>query len=89
MGVKKTLYPYEHFGLDYYGSGTTTGSKAIYREIIGNLKKEDFKSSLSIKLTTQEEADIFNNENSKKTGEVLTLEYLQNDVEILVYCMNK
>ena len=48
----KTLYPYEHFGLNSYD------------EFIGNLKLEDFKSSLSNKLPTQEEADIFNKDNS-------------------------
>ena len=79
----KTLYPYEYFGLESYSS------KAIYQEAIGNLKKEDFKSSLSNKLLTQEEVDIFNNENSHKTGKDLTIEYLQNDVEILDYCMNE
>ena len=67
----KKLYPFEHFGLERN------------REVIGNLKKEDFKSFLSNKLPTREEVDIFNNENSHKTGEDLTMEYLQNDVEIL------
>ena len=71
----KTLYPYEYFGLDSYNN------------FIGNLKKEDFKSSLHNKLPTQEEVDNFNNENSHKTGKYLTTEYLQNDVEILDYCM--
>ena len=73
----KTLYPYEYFGLDSYNN------------LIGNLKKEDFKSSLHNKLPTQEEVDNFNNENSHKTGKYLTIEYLQNDVEILDYCMNE
>ena len=72
----KTLYPYEYFGLDSYNN------------LIGNLKKEDFKSSLHNKLPTQEEVDNFNNENSHKTGKYLTIEYLKNDVEILDYCMN-
>ena len=40
----KTLYPYEHFGLGSYGSGTNNGSKATYHEVIGNLNIEDFKS---------------------------------------------
>ena len=66
----KTLYPYEYFGLD------------DYQEAIGNLKIEDFKSSLHNKLPTQEGVDNFNNENSNKTGKDLTIEYLQNDVEI-------
>ena len=59
-----------------------------YQDAIGNLKIEDFKSSLHNKLPTQEEVDNFNNENSHKTGKDLTIEYLQNDVEILDYCMN-
>ena len=73
----KTLYPDEHFGLD------------DYQEAIGNLKIEDFKSSLHNKLPTQEEVDNFSNENSHRTGKNLTIEYLQNDVEILDYCMNE
>ena len=48
----KTLYPYEYFGLD------------SYQEIIGNPNIEDFKSSLSNKLPTQEEVDNFNKDNS-------------------------
>ena len=52
----KTLYPYEHFGLYKYD------------EAIGNLKIEDFKSSLHNKLPTQEEVDNLNNENSHKTN---------------------
>ena len=59
-----------------------------YQEVIGNLKIEDFKSSLHNKLPTQE-IDNFNNENSHKTRKDLTIEYLQNDVEILDYCMNE
>ena len=89
----KTLYPYEHFGLDTWGttaysydSEAVNGSKATYQEVIGNLKIEDFKSSLHNKLPTQEEVDNFNDENSHKTGRDLTIEYLQNDVEILDYC---
>ena len=73
----KTLYPYEYFGLYKYD------------EKVDNLKIEDFKSSLHNKLPTQEEVDNFNNENSHKTGKDLTIEYLQNDVEILDYCMNE
>ena len=79
----KTIYPYEYFGLESYSS------KATYQEAIGNLKIEDFKSSLHNKLPTQEEVDNFNNENSHKTGKDPTIEYLQNDVEILDYCMNE
>ena len=55
----KTLCPYECFGLDSYD------------EVIGNLKIEDFKSSLSNKLQTQEEVDIFNKDKSHKTGKDL------------------
>ena len=73
----KTLYPYDYFGLESYDN------------LIGNLNIEDFKSSLSNKLPTQEEVDNFNNDNSQKTGKDLTIEYLQNDVEILDYCMNE
>ena len=85
----KTLYPYEYFGLDSYDSEADNGSKATYQKVIDNLKIEDFKSSLSNKLPTQEEVDIFNKGNSQKTGKDLTIEYLQNDVEILDYCMNE
>ena len=61
----------------------------LYDEVIGNLKIEDFKPYLSNKLPTQEEVDIFNNDNSHKTGKDLTIKFLQNDVEILDYCMNE
>ena len=73
----KTLYPYEYFGLD------------SYNEVGGNLKIEDFESSLYNKLPTQKEVDNFNYENSHKTGRDLTIEYIQNDVEILDYCTNE
>ena len=66
----ETLYPYDVFGLD------------SYNEVIGNLNKEGFKSSQSNKLPTQEEVDNFNKDNSYKTGKDLTIEYIQNDVEI-------
>ena len=72
-----TLYPYESFGLD------------SYINLIGYLNIEDFKSSLSNKLPTQEEVDIFNKDNSHKTGKDLTIEYLPKDVEISDYCMNE
>ena len=80
----KTLYPYEYFGLD--SLGTTTKS---YNNLIGNLKIEDFKSSLHNELPTQEDVDIFNKDNSHKTSKDLTIEYFQIDVEILDYCMNE
>ena len=73
----KTLYPYEYFGLD------------SYNDAIGNLNMEDFKSSLSNKLPAQEEVDNFNKDNSRKSDNDLTIEYLQNDVETLDYCMNE
>ena len=73
----KTLYPYEYFGLD------------TYQEVLGILNKENFKSSLSNKLRKQEEVYSFNKDNSHKTGKDTTIEYLQNDVEILDYCMNE
>ena len=41
-----------------YYSEAASGSKATYDEVIGNLKIEDFKSSLHNKLPTQE-VDIF------------------------------
>ena len=86
----KTLYPYEYFGLESLGTTTKSySSKATYNNIIGNLKIEHFKSSLHNKLPTQEEVDNFNNENSLKTGKYRAIEYLQNDVEILDYCMNE
>ena len=85
----KTLYPYDYFSLNNYDSEAANGSKATYQENIGNLKIEDFKSSLHNKLATQKKVDNFNNENSHKTGRDLTIEYLQNDVEILDYCMNE
>ena len=86
----KNLYPYEYFGLDElgnttksYGSGTTSGTKATYDNLIGNLKIKDFNSSLHNKLATQEQVDNFTNENRHKNGKDLIIEYLQNDVEIL------
>ena len=75
----RTLYPYEYFGLD------------SYKEFIGNLKIEDFKTSLSLsnKLPSQEEVDIFNNENSHKTDKDLSIEYLQNAVKKSENCLNE
>ena len=85
----KTLYPYAYFGLDSLGTTTKLySSKTTYNNLIGYLKIEDFKSSLHNKLPTQEDFDIFNKDNSHKTGKDLTIEYLQNDVELLYYCMN-
>ena len=70
-----------------YGSKTET-LYPVYN-LKGNLNIEDFKSSLSDKLPTQEEVANFNKDNSLKTGKDLTVEYLQNDVEVLEYCMNE
>ena len=64
--------------------GTTT---TTYQEIIGDLKIEDFKSSFSNKLRTQEETDIFNKENRHKIRRDQTIEYLLNDVEIYDCCV--
>ena len=85
----KILYPYEHLGLYKYDSEAASGSKITYDEAIGNLKIEDFKSSLHKKVPAQEESDNFNKDNSQKTGRDITIEYLQNDVEILDYCMHE
>ena len=88
----KTLYPYEYFGLDSLrrtsslGPPTTTKS---YNDIIGDINKEDFKSSLSNKLPIQEEVDNFNKDNNHITGKDLIIENLQNDVERVDYCMNE
>ena len=73
----KTLYPYEYLGLESYNN------------LIGNLNIEDFKSSLSNRLPTQEEVDKFNKDNSHKTEKNLNIEGSQNDVETLDYCMNE
>ena len=92
-GCKSTaLYPYENFGLDTWGRASGLGSPTTtksYQEVINNLRIEDIKSYLSNKLPIQEEVDIFNKDNSHKTGKDLTIENLQNDVEILDYCMNE
>ena len=59
----KTLYPYEYFK-----------DENSYNNKLGNLSIEDFISSLTTKLTTQDKVDDFNNSNSNKTGKELTLE---------------
>ena len=64
----KTLYPYEHFGLDTWGTTTK-----LYQEVIGNLNIENFKSSLFNKLPTQEEVNSFNKDNRHKTAKDLTV----------------
>ena len=57
--------------------------------IYSNLKIKNFKSSLSNNSPTQEDVDNFNKDNSHKTGNDLTIENLQIDVEILDYCINE
>ena len=37
-------------------------------------------------MPSQENVDLFNKENTHRTGQVLTLEYIQNNVSILSYC---
>ena len=68
----KTLYPYEYFK-----------DENSYNNKLGNLSIQDFRSSLTTKLPTQDEVDDFNNSNSNKTGKELTLEYMENDIFIL------
>ena len=69
----KTLYPYEYFK-----------NENSYNNKLGNLLIEDFRSSLTAKRPTQADVDNFNNSNSMKTGKELTLEYMENDVRILL-----
>ena len=73
----KTLYPYE-----YLKDENSNNNK------LGNLSIQDFRSSLTTKLPTQDEVDDFNNSNSNKTGKELTLEYMENDIFILGHCFN-
>ena len=73
----KTIYPNEYIGLESYNN------------LIGILNMKVFKSSLYNKLPTREEVDNFVKDNSHKTSKDLTIEYLQNDVEILDYCINE
>ena len=70
----KTLYPYEYFKVEN-----------SYNNKLGNLSIQDFRSSLTTKLPTQDEVDDFNNSNSNKTGKEFTLEYMENDIFILAY----
>ena len=55
---------------------------------LGILSIQDFRSSQTTKLPTQDEVDDFNNCNSNKTGKELTLEYMENDIFILGHCVN-
>ena len=73
----KTLYPYEYFK-----------DENSYNNKLGNLSIQDFRSSLTTKLPTQDEVDNFNNSNSNKTGKKFTLEYMENDTFILGHCFN-
>ena len=68
----KMLYPYEYFK-----------DENSYNNKRGNLSIQDFRSSLTTKLPTQDEVDGFNNSNSNETGEELTLEYMENDIFVL------
>ena len=71
----KTLYPYEYFK-----------DENSYNNKQGNLSIQNFRSSLTTKLPTQDEVNDFNNSNSNKTGKELTLEYMKNDIFILGHC---
>ena len=73
----KTFYPYE-----YFKDGNSHNNK------LGNLSIQDFRSSLTTKLPTQDEVDDFNISNSNKTGKELTLEYMENDIFILGHCFS-
>ena len=73
----KTLYPYEYFK-----------DENSYNNKLGNLSIQDFRSSLTTKLPTQDEVDDFNNSNSYKTGKELTLEYMENVIFTLGHCFN-
>ena len=74
----RTLYHFEYFK-----------DESSYNNKLGNLSIQDFRSSLTTKLPTQDEVDDFNNSNSKKTGNELTLEYMENDIFILGHCFNQ
>ena len=72
----KTLYSYEYFDLDTWERASRLGSPTttkLYQEVMGDLNIENFKSSLSNKLPTQEEVDSFYKDNSHKTGKDLTI----------------
>ena len=73
----KTLYPYEYFK-----------DENSYNTKLGNLSIQDFRSSLTTKLPTQDEVDDFNNSNINKTGKELTLKYMEIDIFILGHCFN-
>ena len=73
----KTIYAYEYFK-----------DENSYKNKLGNLSIEDFRSSLTAKLPTQADVDNFNNSNSMKKGKESTLEYVENDVRIIKHCFN-
>ena len=75
---RKTLYPYEYF----------KDEKKYNNNKLGNLSIEDFRSSVTAKLPTQDDVDNLINSNSMKTGNDVTLENIQNDVRILEHCFN-
>ena len=73
----KTLYPYEYFK-----------DENSYNNKLGNPSIQNFRSSLTTKLPTQDEDD-FNNSNSNKTGEELTLEYMEDIIFVFGHvCFN-
>ena len=74
----KTLYPYEYLK-----------DENSYNNKLGNLSIQDFRSTLTTELPTQDEVDEFNNSNSKKkTGNEITLEYMENYIFILGHSFN-
>ena len=75
----KTLYPYEYF----------KGENSCNNKL-GNLSIQDFRSSLTTKLPTQDEVDDFNDSKSNNTGKELKLEYMENDIFIFIlgHCFN-
>ena len=73
----KTLYPYEY-----------CKDENSYNNKLGNLSIQDFRSSLTTKLPTQDEVEDFNNSNSNNAGKKLTFEYMENDIFILGHCFN-
>ena len=87
----KTLYPYEYIGLNTWGRASGLGSPTTtksYQDVIGNLKK------------TSNPLYLINYQHKKKSVALikttviklvknLTIEYLQNDMEILDYCLNE
>ena len=80
----KLLYPYEHFGLDTWG--TTTKS---YQEVIAILIKKTSNPLYLINYQHKRKSIALIKTTVIKTGKDLTIKYLKNDVELLDYCMNE